>query len=177
MFFFDSNTFRSDSGRSVDLFIPDVSAKQRSGSGIKNYEFDTLLDQNRLFSSLAKKGYYTIIEGYVNTCSICKRLEAGFPDFLKKRKDVLIRKVHFPEGRVSISFNSPSEIIDYHERLGRYNFNHVVKTNNAYQLTVCGTPHIEIYGPDKQLIATDMCSEKILKSGLAFLRNWMEAEG
>ena len=36
--------------------------------------------------------------------------------------------------------------------------------------------HIEIYGPDKQLIATDMCAEKNNKSGLAFLKKWIKAD-
>ncbi len=181
--FFNNNSQFSKSGASIDLFIPDAAAGQRSGNGIKTYEFDQLFEDNRLFSSLAKENYYTVIEGYINTCSICKRLEADFPGFLKNRKDVLIRKVHFPEGGVNVSFNGNSEeeirqqISDYHERLGRYNFNHVVKTNSEYQLTVCGTPHIEIYGPDKQLIASDMCGEKNIKSGLAFLKNWMKSEG
>lgn len=65
---------------------------------------------------------------------------------------------------------------DYYERFGRYNFNHVEKTDTAYNLKVCGTPHVEIYGPDKQLIASDMCSEN-RKAGLAFLRNWIKKEG
>jgi hypothetical protein len=64
----------------------------------------------------------------------------------------------------------------YHQCLDRYNFNHVVKTDSQYQLTTCGTPHVEMYGPDKQLIATDKCGKKNLKAGLVFLRNWIDAE-
>ena len=161
---------------------PAAAAGERSGSGIRKYEFTQLFEQNKLFSSLAREDYYTVIEGYINTCSICKQLESEFPAFLKKRKDVLIRRVHFPEGGTSVSFNGETreeimeQIADYHERLGRYNFNHVVKTGDEYRLSVCGTPHIEIYGPDRQLIATDKCGEKNLKSGLAYLRNWIRSE-
>lgn len=161
---------------------PVVAAGQRSGSGIRKYEFTELFDQNKLFSSLAKEDYYTVIEGYIDTCPICKRLESEFPAFLNQRKDVLIRKVHFPEDAVRVSFHGSSQeemlqqIADYHERLGRYNFNHVVKTDNEYRLSVCGTPHIEIYGPDRQLIATDKCGEKNLKTGLVFLKNWIKSE-
>jgi hypothetical protein len=173
--FFGNNNFLSDSGSSVDLFIPEVAAKQRLGSGIKTYEFDDLFEQNRLFPSLAKKGYYTVIEGYINTCSICKRLEADFPRFLKNRKDVLIRKVHFSEGPVNISYNSEAELDDYMQQLGLYNFTHVVKKGASYDFKVCGTPHVEIYGPDKQLIVSDICGEKDTKSGLAFLRNWIKS--
>ena len=162
--------------------VPTVAVGNRSGSGIKKYEFTELFEQNKLLSKLAQKDYYTVIECYIDTCSICKRLEADFTAFLGQRKDVLIRRVHFPESGISQSFNGNSQeevnqqIIDYHERLGRYNFNHVVKTDTAYQLTSCGTPHIEIYGPDKKLIATDKCGEKSLKTGLSFLRNWIKAE-
>jgi len=168
--------------QSSSFVTPVAAAGQRSGSGIKKYEFTQLFDQNKLFSGLAKKDYYTVIEGYLDTCSVCKRLESDFPAFLKQRQDVLIRKVHFPEGGTNISFNGGSreemlqQIADYHERLGRYNFNHVVKTDTEYQISTCGTPHIEIYGPDKQLIATDKCGEKNLKTGLVYLKNWIKSE-
>ena len=161
---------------------PVAAAGERSGSGIKKYEFTAFFDQNKLFSSLAKEDYYTVVEGYIDTCSICKQLEADFPAFLKQRKDVLIRRIHFPEGGTSVSFNGSTQeemmqqIADYHERLGRYNFNHVVKTDGQYTLSVCGTPHIEIYGPDKQLIATDKCGEKNQKTGFAFLKKWIKSE-
>jgi hypothetical protein len=181
--FFNNGNPISGSGASIDLFVPEVAAGQRKGSGIKKYEFTEMFDQNRLFSSLAKENYYTVVEGYIDTCSICKRLEADFPSFLRKRKDVLIRKVHFPEGNVNVSFSGNTQeefmqqVAEYHEKMGRYNFNHVVKTDKEYQMSTCGTPHIEIYGPDKQLIASDMCGEKNIKSGLAFLKNWMKKEG
>lgn len=161
---------------------PVAAAGQRNGSGIKKYEFTELFDQNKIFSKLAKKDYYTVIEGYIDTCTICKKLESDFPGFLKQRKDVIIRKVHFPEGRVSQSFSGSSQeemmqqMDDYYKRLGRYNFHHVVKTETEYQLTTCGTPHVEIYGPDKKLIATDKCGEKNLKTGLNYLRNWIKSE-
>jgi hypothetical protein len=90
--------------------------------------------------------------------------------------------VYLPEGIVSQSFNGRTQeelmqLMDaYHQRLGRYNFNHIVKTNTEYRLTTCGTPHVEIYGPDQKLIATDKCGKKNLKTGLNFLRNWINAE-
>ena len=64
----------------------------------------------------------------------------------------------------------------YYERLGKYNFNHVVITDTEMQLATCGTPHIEIYGPNKELIATDKCGEKNLKEGLNYLRSWIKSE-
>ena len=168
--------------RGPGFVVPIAAAGNRTGSGLKKYEFTEIFEQNKPLSKLAKNDYYTIIEGYIDTCTICKQLEADFNPFLRQRKDVLIRRVHFPEGGTSQSFTGSSQeevnqqIADYHERLGRYNFNHVVITDTEYQLTSCGTPHIEIYGPDKQLIATDKCGEKNLKTGLAFLKNWIRAE-
>ena len=166
----------------ADFVIPVQATGDRTDSGISQHEFTELFDKNKLFSSLAKQDYYTVIEGYIDTCMICKRLEADFQPFLDQRKDVVIRRVHFPEHGVNTSFtgNSQEEIMqqmaDYHDRLGRYNFFHVVKTSTAYNLTVCGTPHIEIYGPDQQLIATDKCGDTRLKTGFTFLKNWIKAE-
>ena len=164
-------------------FVTPVAATGKgAGSSIKTYEFTDLFDQNKAFSKLAKKDHYTVIEGYIDSCTICKKLESDFPKFLNNRKDVIIRKVHFPEGAVSPSFSGTTQeevmqqVADYYERLGNYNFHHVVKTETEYQLTTCGTPHIEIYGPDKKLIATDQCGEKNLKTGLTFLRNWIKSE-
>ena len=61
---------------------PEVIEVSRQGSGIRKYEFQQLFDANRSFSSLAKQGHYTVVEGYLDSCSICKRIEAGFPAFL-----------------------------------------------------------------------------------------------
>ena len=57
-----------------------------------------------------------------------------------------------------------------------YNFNHAVLTEESVSVTNCGTPHVEIYGPDKNLIATDKCGEKNYEEGLAFINNWLKAE-
>ena len=118
----------------------------------------------------------------MDSCSICKQLEADFVPFLRERPDVVIRRVRFPENGVGQSFSGSSQqaltrqIVNYAERLAQYNFNHVKKTGNEYEISTCGTPHIEIYGPDRQLIATDKCTDKNSKSGLLFLRRWISAE-
>ena len=169
-------------GPGSGFVVPAMAASSRTGSAIVTYEFTELFEQNKPTSRLARKGYYTIVEGYIDTCSLCKRLEADFIPFLRQRPDVLIRRVHFPEGGAGESFNGNSQqeinrqMADYFERLGKYNFNHVVKTETEYRISTCGTPHIEIYGPDKQLIATDMCTEKNKKTGLAFIKKWIKAE-
>lgn len=144
---------------------PSILDKTRKGSGIKQVEFMTLFDANRPFKSLAKENYYTVVEGYINTCSICKRMEAGFPEFLKARKDVLIRRVHFPEGGMNFSFTGETqeevekEAQAINEKIKSYDF--------------CGTPHVEIYGANKELIVADSCSRR---PATEFLRKWMSAE-
>lgn len=169
-------------GTDFNFVVPEPVASKRTANAIEKYEFTELFENNTPTSRLARKGYYTIIEGYIDSCPICKRLEADFIPFLRQRPDVLIRRIHFPEngGGRSFSGNSQQEInrqvSDYYERLGRYRFNHVVRTDTSYQISTCGTPHIEIYGPDKQLIAADLCAEKNEKKGLIFLKKWLKSE-
>ena len=164
-------------------FVKPVAAEGgRSGSGIKMYEFNDLFERNRSFSKLTKEGYYTVIEGYLNTCTICKRLESDFKPFLKQRKDILIRRVHFSETGNSINFSAETQeeydrqVADYFERMSTYHFVDVVKTDKDYKISMCGTPYIEIYGPDRQLIVRDECGENQNKSGLNYLRKWISAE-
>ena len=166
------------SGSGPGFTIPSAAAGSREANikKIKKYEYLDLFEKAKPTSKLAVKDHYTIIEGYIDTCSICKRLEAKFTPFLSKRKDVVIRKLHFPESSVSFSFNSPEEQIEHFERMSIYNFNHVVIDEDNVSFSTCGTPHIEIYGPDKKLIATDECGEKNSKMGLDFLNNWIKAE-
>ncbi len=165
-------------GSRTGFAIPPAAAGSREGNikKIKKYEYLDLFEKSKPTSKLAVKDHYTVVEGYTNTCTICKKLETRFTPFLSKRKDVVIRRLHFPESGVGFSFNSPEEQIEHFERMSIYNFNHVVIDDNNVSFSNCGTPHIEIYGPDKNLIATDKCGEKNLKTGLAFLNNWLEAE-
>lgn len=165
-------------GSGAGFTIPPAAAGNREGNikKIKKYEYLDLFEKAKPTSKLAVKDHYTVIEGYIDTCSICKKLEAKFPSFLDKRKDVVIRKIHFPESGARFSFNSPEEAKELLERMSIYNFNHVVMDEDNGTFINCGTPHVEIYGPDKELIATDECGEKNLKTGLAFINNWIKAE-
>ncbi len=152
----------SSTAKYTDLPVLD---KERSGKGIKQYEFMSLFDANKPFSSLAKEEYYTVVEGYLDTCSICRRLEADFPVFLKARKDVHVRRVHFPEGGMHFSFTGTTQVEvdaqaeEYNQRIKSYDF--------------CGTPHIEIYNSKKELIIADSCAKR---PATDFLRKWMSAE-
>jgi hypothetical protein len=149
----------------VNYQRPLVLDKTRNGNGIKQYDFVQLFESKKPFSSLAKQNYYTVVEGYLDSCSICKRMEAEFPAFLRARKDVLIRRVHFPEGGMNLSFtgNTQAEVErqakEYNERIESYNF--------------CGTPHIEIYDANQQLIVADTCKSR---PATKYLRKWMAEE-
>jgi Zn-finger nucleic acid-binding protein len=144
--------------------IPEQISVARKSSGIKKYEFKDLLDKNKPFSTLASKKYYTVVEVYLDSCSICRELESGFNTFLANRKDVLIRRVHMPEN-MTMSFSSNNEqelermIKEMNERHKSYN--------------ICGTPHIEVYAPKGQLIVADNCTKK---DGTKYLRRWMREE-
>lgn len=147
------------SGSDRDFVVPQHTQVQRSGNGIHRVEFMTLFDQKRPFSAIAADNYYTVVEVYLDSCAICKRLEQGFEPFLKQRQDVMIKRVHFPESGMNFSISSQQEADELQSRIESYR--------------VCGTPHVEIYGPDQQLVSADDC---VSKQGTNFLRLWISAE-
>ena len=128
-----------------DIVIPRKTTSERSGTGIKTHEFMALFEAKQPFSGLASGDYYTIVEVYLDSCTVCKRLEKGYAPFLDKRKDVLIHKVHFPESGINLSFNGGSE-----EEM-RKQMEETQQLIDSYK--VCGTPHIEIYGPGQNLLS------------------------
>lgn len=151
---------RSSSAYSIP--IPEALAVERKSSGIKKYKFNDMVQNNTPLSSLSSKKYYTVIEVYLDSCAICKRLESGFKPFLSERKDVLIRKVN-AAGGTNISIQAASQE-EANERIAQ--IESIVKN-------VCGTPHVEVYAPDKKLIAADQCGDK---TGTQFLRRWISEE-
>lgn len=146
-------------GGGSDFVVPQQTMSQRSAAGIKPIEFSTLFNQKKSFPALAHENYYTVIEVYLDSCSVCRRLESGFKPFLEQRRDVIIKKVHFPESGMNFTITSEQEAAEIQARI------------DSYQ--VCGTPHVEIYGPDQQIIAKDNCASK---AGTQFLRRWIGAE-
>ena len=145
--------------------VPQVLATERQGKAIKQHEFQQMVDKRKPFKTLAKKDSYTVVEAYLDSCGICKRLEAGFPAFLDKRKDVVIQRVHVPESGIQISFtgSSQEEVQKMQQDMDRL--------MKSYDF--CGTPHVVIYDPDKQLLVADSCTKK---DGTRFLERWMAAE-
>jgi hypothetical protein len=154
---------------------PLINARTSSIEKIETREYLDMLEKRVPTSSLAVANQYTVVETYIDTCGICKALERQFDPFLAQRPDVVIRKVHFPEGRYIHKFSSPYEQRDHYERMSLYLFNHVERDGDSYIIGTCGTPHIEVYGPDQRLIAADDCSTES-KAGLEYFRDWLAAE-
>lgn len=139
--------------------VPQQSPVQRPGKGISQLEFMEIFNAQKSFSDLATGNYYTVVEVYLDSCAICKRLEKGYDQFLDKRRDVLIKKVHFPESGIDIRVTAEDMMDDIQSRIESYG--------------VCSTPHIEIYAPDGTMVSADNCSKK---QGSDFLRHWISIE-
>ena len=145
--------------------VPEVLATERQGKAIKQHEFQQMVDNRKPFSALAQRGSYTIIEAYLDSCAICKRLEAGFPSFTGKRKDVVIQRVHVPESGIQISFTGTSQA---EARKMQQDIDRLMKSYDF-----CGTPHVVIFDPAQQLLVADSCTNR---DGTRFLERWMAAE-
>ena len=140
-------------------------AAARAGKAVKQKEFQTLLDSGKSLASLSTSDHYTIVEVYLDTCAICRQLETGFAGFTASRPDVTIQRVHFPDSGITFSPTGSSQ-------------QEVEQQAHAFQnlmesFQICGTPHVEIYGPQKQVVAQDVCGDK---SGTHYLRQWIAAE-
>lgn len=148
-----------------DFTAPAPAAAVRQGPGLRQHDFLPLFERDKSLATLARPGQYTVIEVYLDSCAICRRLESGFQSFLQQRRDVVIQRVHFPESGVNLSFTGtqPGQM----EREARA----LQARIEAYK--ICGTPHVEIYAPDSELIAGDACGAK---DGLQFLRHWIAVE-
>lgn len=137
-------------------FVRPVPAAERQGEGIATHEFEALFNAGRSLASLSRDGVYTVVEVYINTCAICRRIEARFPDLISERSDLVVQRVHFPERGLVLSGD---DLLAINARMESYR--------------ICGTPHVEVYGPDGRLVAGDDCGDK---QGLKFLRHWIAAE-
>ena len=127
-------------------------------------EFADLFNSDTSLASLARPGQYTVVEVYLDQCTYCRELEAALKPFQEKRGDVNLIRVHHP-GTMSNSIHASSR-----EELEAQMT--VMKDRMAsYQL--CGSPHVEVYGPDKQPLAVDTCKNR---AGTAFLWKWISNE-
>lgn len=139
----------------VDYTYP-VPTEERTTAATEKQEFETLFFDQQPLASLATAGSYTVVEVYINTCAICKRIEKQMPALLAARGDVVMRRVHFPEEGMSWPLDQE---VTMNARLKDYR--------------ICGTPHIEIYKPDGTLLVKDDCGDK---HALRFLEAWLADE-
>jgi len=118
------------------------------------FEIGDLFDQGKTLENMAEYGSYTVVEVYSEHCGRCKRLEAEFPALLRKREDIVIKRVKTFSGKISFYtqlaadtwFDRQNAIMDF------------------YQIE--GTPHIEIYDDLGRPLAIDKMSKK---TGTGFL--------
>ncbi|MEQ9264684.1 MAG: hypothetical protein RLN81_05650 [Balneolaceae bacterium] len=154
----------TDRSPSLSFFEPDI--PEQANPVIRSTEeitFDELYKAKKPYSELAVPGSITIIEVRTNTCSICAGLEKKLPAFQKARPDVLVYQVNLPDEGVARHFATKEEadkwMKEREEKFDMYNFG--------------GTPHIEIYGADGNLIIADKGRSK---KGLEFLEKWIDSE-
>lgn len=133
-------------------------------SSVRQYEFSDLFDRNTQLSGLATGGVYTVVEVYSDSCGYCRELEAGFSDFQKKRPDVTLARIHVPE---QIQFKVAGHTLEEQQKSAE-ELNAKIKAYNH-----CGTPHVEVYGPDLRELARDHCGQR---AGTGYLWDWITAE-
>jgi len=67
------------------------------------FEIGDLFEQGKTFENMAEYGSYTVVEVYSEHCGRCKRLEAEFPALLRKREDIVIKRVKTFSGKISFN--------------------------------------------------------------------------
>jgi hypothetical protein len=68
------------------------------------FEIADLYESRTTFAQMSEADAYTIVEVYADNCGRCKVLEASFPSLLRKRDDIVIKRVKTLSG--SISFDT-----------------------------------------------------------------------
>jgi len=133
-------------------------------NSIEKREFEELFAHELSFASLATRGQYTVVEVYLDQCSYCRELEKTFVPFLDKRSDVNLVRVHHPG-----SMNSNIQASSREELEAKMNSMNARMI--SYQL--CGSPHVEVFGPNGDPIAVDTCKSR---AGTTFFWDWITAE-
>lgn len=127
-------------------------------------EFTELFDKGTPFAALAGDGHYTVIEVYLDECAYCRELEAALGTFQVKRQDVALVRVHHP-GLMNTSVHGSSRE-DMQRQIDELN-------TKMKSYSLCGSPHVEVFGPDRKPLAVDGCGER---PGTALLWNWIGSE-
>jgi thiol:disulfide interchange protein len=135
-----------------------------SSDAVQFKEFSELFDNNIALANLAAPGKFTVVEVYLDQCAYCRDFEAGFSKFQGTHNDIIFVRVHHPgHMHFKIAGNTPEEqqkfANDLNAKIKSYEF--------------CGTPHIEVYGPDQQPVAQDRCGKR---AGTRHMWEWMGKE-
>lgn len=135
-----------------------------SKAEIMRREFTEMFESDTALDTLAIEGRFTIVEVYLDDCAYCRELEAALGPLGEKRPDIVVARIHH-SGRthMDVTGATKEEVMKKVERLNA--------RMNSYGL--CGTPHVEVYGPDRQPLGKDRCGDR---AGTAFLWSWIATE-
>ena len=127
---------------------------------IESFDIEDLFDDNIKLSDLAELDHYTIVEIYSRHCSASARLVKRVRKFLEDRTDVLLKRVKTFSGFIRFPTADGMTKEQWNARWGAI--------REMYPFY--GTPHVEIYDPNGNLIAGDHQKHK---TGLKFLKSWL----
>jgi len=127
----------------------------------KSVRIEHLVSKKTKLSDLAQPGAVTIIFLSSNSCSSCSSIRNKINKLKAFRSDIIvhtIKHLYVPQ-----KFSSKKEKAEFNQR--------VAQINSA--LNIGGFGHIEIYNPDKKLLAGGKGSNV---GGLEYLNRWLEHE-
>lgn len=119
--------------------------------------------QNKKFEDLSINGSYTVVFITSPDCERCSEIQNGLNDFVEARNDVAIYRLNIQLNPSTI--NNDNQSIKEHER--RF------LEDMFTEYDVDTTPHIEVYSPTGELLASDRGDSK---SGYKYFRKWIEIE-
>lgn len=131
---------------------------------VRNREFEALFESDIPLARLSRPLQYTVVEVFINDRAYCSQFEEAFDAFNRHRTDVSLFRVHHP-GTIEMGVTGQSDH-DRRQQLATLN-----ARMDSYD--VCATPHIEVYGPDRELLAKDTCGAR---DGTAFAWQWIKLE-
>jgi hypothetical protein len=141
-----------------------VANSSTSAHSARKAEFDGLFTDGTPLSDFARPGEYTVVEVYLDVCAYCREFEAAFEPFNERRPDVSLVRVHHP-GHMSVQIRGTSRE-DVQRQADAYNA-------KMQSYGFCGTPHVEVYGPDRKVLARDSCGSR---EGTVFMWDWITKE-
>ncbi len=137
---------------------PEIAKNVRKPLRTQNLKW--MYRQNKQLSDLSVKDSYTVVYVSSSDCESCASQLNKLQAFTKKRSDVVIYKVTSEVNPEKI--NEPGELMDHQTRYMKGVF-------EAYEMDK--TPHVEIYGPKGELLASDKGGSR---RGSRYFNKWIE---